>query len=286
VRPFPDLGNANLYQYESAGLYNQNQLISNFRISRSKVSLFGFYTLGFANSNTAGASSFPMDQYDLAEDYGRAAYDVRQRLFLGGSWNLPRGFQIFPFVVANSAPPFNITVGQDLNGNSIEPSNNRPAFATDLSRPSVIFTQWGTFDTSPTTGQTIIPPNYGTGYDQLTVNLRLSKTFGFGKELSRPGGFGGGGGGGPRGGRGGGLGPQGLSGGGGGGLFSFGNFTNRRYNLTLSISARNIFNNVNLAAPVGNLNSPLFGQANSIASFFGPSSAANRRIDLQARFTF
>jgi hypothetical protein len=286
VRPFPALGNANLYQYESAGLYNQNQLISNFRINRSKISLFGFYTLGFANSNTAGASSFPMDQYDLAEDYGRAAYDVRQRLFLGGSWNLPRGFQIFPFVVVNSAPPFNITVGQDLNGNSIEPSNNRPAFATDLSRPSVIFTQWGTFDTSPTTGQTIIPPNYGTGFDQFTVNLRLSKTFGFGKELSQPGGFGGRGGGGPRGGRGGGLGPQGLSGGGGGGLFSFGNSTNRRYNLTLSLSARNIFNNVNLASPVGVLGSPLFGQANSIASFFGPSSAANRRIDLQARFTF
>ena len=82
----------------------------------SKVSLFGFYTLSYVDSNTAGGGSFPMNQYDLDEDYGRAAYDVRNRLFLGGSWNLPRGFQLFPFVVANSAPPFNITLGENLNG--------------------------------------------------------------------------------------------------------------------------------------------------------------------------
>ena len=281
VRPLGNLGN--LYQYESAGLFNQNQLISNFNIRGSKLSLFGFYTLSYANSNTAGAGSFPMNQYDLAADYGRAGYDVRHRLFLGGSWNLPRGFQIFPFLAANSARPFNITVGQDLNGDSI--FNDRPAFGTDPSRSSLVVTRWGAFDTSPTSGDTIIPPNYGTGFGQFTVNLRLSKTFGFGKQVSRPGSFGGGGpGGGGR--RGGGLGGQGLSSAGGGGPFGFGSTTNRRYNLTLSISARNIFNTVNLASPVGNLSSPLFGQANSIAGFFGPGSAANRRIDLQARFTF
>jgi hypothetical protein len=283
VRPFGGLGN--LYQYESDGLYNQNQLITNFNIRGSKVSLFGFYTLSFADSNTAGANSFPMNQYDLKENYGRAAYDVRHRLFMGGSWNLPRGFQLFPFMVVNSAPPFNIYVGHDLNGDSI--FNDRPAFATGLSRPSVVLTKWGAFDTLPIAGQTIIPPNYGDGFGQFSFNLRLSKTFGFGKELSRPGAFGGGGGGGGRGGYGGrGLGPQGLGGGGGGGMFNAGNTTNRRYNLTLSISARNLFNNVNLAPPIGDLNSPLFGQANSIAGFFGAGSAANRRIDLQARFTF
>ena len=84
-----------LYQYESAGLYNQNQMIANFNIRGSKVSFFGFYTLSYADSNTAGGGSFPMNQYDLEEDYGRAAYDVRNRLFLGGSWNLPRGISTF-----------------------------------------------------------------------------------------------------------------------------------------------------------------------------------------------
>ncbi len=126
ARPNPAM--SNLYQYESAGLYNQNQMIANFNIRGSKVSLFGFYTLSYADSNTAGGGSFPMNQYDLAEDYGRAAYDVRNRLFVGGSWNLPWFIQIFPFVVVNSAPPFNITLGQDLNGDSI--FNDRPALAS------------------------------------------------------------------------------------------------------------------------------------------------------------
>jgi len=281
--PRPLGGATDLYQYESAGLYNQNQVITNFNIRGSKVSMFGFYTLNYARSNANGAGSFPMNQYELAEDYGRAPWDVRHRVFLGGSWNLPRGFQLFPFMMANSSRPFNITVGDDLNGDGIY--NDRPAFATDLSRSSVIVTRWGAFDTDPIAGQKIIPHYYGDGFGQVTVNLRLSKTFGFGKEVGRAGGFGGGGGG--RGyGRG--LGGQGLSSGGGGGMFNAGNTTNRRYNLTFSISARNLFNNVNLATPVGDLNSSYFGQATNITGFFGGGSggAANRRIDLQVRFAF
>ncbi|HZP02080.1 MAG TPA: carboxypeptidase regulatory-like domain-containing protein [Terriglobia bacterium] len=273
-RPYGNTGD--LYQYESSGLYNQNQVISNFNIRGSKLSLFGFYTLSFADSNTAGANTFPMNQYDLAEDYGRAAYDVRHRVFVGGSWNMPRGFQIFPFIVASSPRPFNITVGRDLNGDSI--FNDRPAFATDLSRPSVVVTRWGAFDTQPIPGETIIPPNYGTGFGQFTVNLRLSKTFGFGRETGRSGGFGGGGG------HGHGLGGRGL--GSGGRFWNFGNTTNHRYNLTFSIAVRNLFNNVNLASPVGNLESPLFGRANALVGGFFSSNAANRRIDLQLRFTF
>jgi hypothetical protein len=281
----PNSSISNLYQYESVGLYNQNQMIANFNLRGSKVSLFGFYTLSYVGSNAAGGGSFPMNSYDLEEDYGRAAYDVRNRLFLGGSWNMPRGFQLFPFIVANSAPPFNITVGQDLNGDSI--FNDRPAFASNLSNPAnVVNTRWGNFDTVPVAGETIIPPNYGIGFSQFTTNLRLSKTFGFGKEI-QGGNFGGGGG--PRGGggRGGGLGPGGLSSmGSGGGMFNRGGTTNRRFNLTFSVSARNIFNTVNYAPPVGNLNSPLFGKANSLSGGFFSSSAANRRIDLQVRFSF
>ena len=39
----------------------------------------------------------------------------------------------------------------------------------------------------------------------------------------------------------------------------------QRYSLTLAISARNIFNNVNEGTPVGVISSPIFGQANSLA---------------------
>src|SRR4029077_7778252 len=71
----------------------------------------------------------------------------------------------------------------------------------------------------------------------------------------------------------------------GGGMFG-GGANNNRYNLTFSVAARNIFNNVNVATPIGNLSSPLFGLANGPAPLPYSSSTSNRRIDLQVQFTF
>jgi len=95
------------------------------------------------------------------------------------------------------------------------------------------------------------------------------------------------GGGGQRG-RGGGLGGRGLTGGGGtgGGPFTFGSETNHKYNLTFSVSARNLLNDVNYATPVGNLQSSLFGTSNALAGPPFSSGSAVRRIDLQMLFSF
>jgi hypothetical protein len=291
----PYLSEGNIYQYESDGLFNQNQLISNLNLRLgTKVSLFGFYSLNFSRSNTSGVSSFPSDSYDIALDYGRAAFDTRHRLFLGGSFALPRGFRLSPFMMANSGSPFNITTGQDNNGDSI--FNDRPAYApAGATGTNIIRSQWGTFDATPTSDETIIPINLGTGPAQFSLNLRLSKTIGLGKKtetrtLGGPmggpppgGGRGGppGGGGGP----GGGLGPGGLSSSGGRGGPP-GMNVSYRYNLTLGIGAMNALNIVNLGAPVGQLSSPLFGQSNSLAGGFGPPGGGNRRIDFQVMFSF
>ena len=62
--------------------------------------------------------------------------------------------------------------------------------------------------------------------------------------------------------------------------------TNQRYNLTIGISARNLFNDVNLAPPIGNLSSPLFGTSNALAGGFFGSASANRRVEMQMRFSF
>ena len=80
-----------------------------------------------------------------------------------------------------------------------------------------------------------------------------------------------------------------MGGGSGGPRGMFGEAgSGKRYSLTFSVSARNLLNNVNLAPPIGNLNSPLFGVSNAIAGGFGPqgSATANRRIDFQVRFSF
>lgn len=301
VRPLG--GNANVYEYFSGGTFKQDQIITqtNIRIG-TKVSLNSFYMLSWANGSSSGAGSFPVNQYSLAGEYGRTAFDTRQRFFIGGNVSGPWGVRLNPFITISSAPPFNITVGPDLNGDSVH--NDRPAFATDLTRPSVILTQWGAFDTSPIAGQTIIPVNYGTGFNNISVNMRLSKTFAFGAlpgenrtagnqgggdhgpRMGGPGGDHGPGGGGPRGGPGGGM---VRMGGPGGGPFGGGGAAGKRYNLTFSINTNNLLNHVNRAAPVGNISSPLFGTSNSLGGFGGfggGGQAANRRVSLQVQFAF
>jgi hypothetical protein len=66
----------------------------------------------------------------------------------------------------------------------------------------------------------------------------------------------------------------------------FGSSSNKRYNLEFIIGVRNLFNNVNLAPPVGNLSSPLFGRSNALGGGFFGNATANRRIELETRFTF
>ena len=292
VRPNPGLGN--VYQYESSGRFNQNQFVTTFSSRLSpRFSVTANYTLNFAHSDADGAGSFPMNQYDLAGEYGRSSLDIRHRFSLYGSISgLPWGLSASPFVTYFSGRPFNIVIGRDLNGDSL--FNDRPAFATDLSRPSVRITPYGAFDLDPLPGQTIIPRNFGNGPAFFSVNMRLSKTIGFG-EVVNAGGGGAGGGGGRGGGRGGGgRGGRGgggdIFGGGGGGGFGGGGAAEKRYNMTFSVSAQNLFNRANLFLPVGNLSSPFFGESTTSAGRFGGPNAAtqggNRRIELQVRFSF
>ena len=298
VRPYGDTGN--IYQYESTGTMRQNQLMFNANTRANRwFSLFGFYVLNYANGDTDGANSLPANPYDLTGEWGPNSFDVRHRVFVGGMVNAPWRVSFSPFFTANSGQPFNILSGIDLNGDT--ELNDRPSFASDLTLPGVSLTDWGPFNRIPLAGEQIIPRNYGRGPGQVSLNVRLSRTWGFGSrgesgmgtESGPPAGMRGGpGGGGPGGGgppmagamRGGPGGP----GGGPGGMFG-GAQTGKRFNLTLSLMARNLLNHVNLAAPVGNLTSPFFGQSTALAGGFGPmggSAASNRRIDVQLRLTF
>jgi hypothetical protein len=283
--------NENTYQYQSGGIYHQNQLITNFSVRARKVTLFGFYMVNFAKADTSGATYFPSNQFDPRADYGRSTFDVHNRFLLGGNYLAPFGVSISPFLVTNSATPFNITVGQDLNGDN--QFNDRPAFATATST-DVMNTKYGSFDLNPSTDAARIPYNYVNGPGQFSLNLRVSKSIGIGprSERAASGGFngpppGGGGRGGPGGGGppGGGLGPGGLSSSGGRPPM-LDQQAARRYSLNFTAMGRNVFNNVNLAPPVGVLESPLFGMSNALAGGFFSSPSSNRSIDLQVAFNF
>lgn len=293
IRPNPD--GENVYQYVSEANFKQNQLIvnSNARIG-SKLQLFGYYTLNYANSNASGVSNFVSNSYNLSQDYGRAMFDTRHRLFLGGSIALPYLFRLSPFMVASSGSPYNITTPTDLNGDSI--FNDRPGLVNHATcaqgtQPvgSIYCTPLGTFDgAGASAGIPLVPINSEVGPSHFSLNLRLTKTFGLGRKLKEsmntqgggPGGPGGPGGGGHRGGGG----PRGPLFGGGPSMS--GPSTDRRYNLTFGVNVRNVFNKVNPANPSGVLGSTFFSVPNSLQGGPFSTGSAVRRIDLQATFSF
>jgi hypothetical protein len=292
VYPYGNVGPMLLM--ESAGLFNQNMLITNIRSQiNSKISLNGFYMLSRAYSNTDGVNTVPSSPYSMDGEYSPSTLDVRNRGLIAGSITTKWDIRLAPFITMNSGAPFDIISGNDPYGTTLFYA--RPGIATGPG-PGVIKTPYGFLDPNPKPGEAILPRNFGRSPGQIMVNLRLARTFGFGparEGSSNAGGFGGGGGG-PRGGGGGprgggpggmrgmpGMGGPGMFGGGGGG-------TNRRYNLILSVQARNILNHVNPGAINGTLTSPLFGQSNTLAGGFGAfaENGNNRRLELQMRFTF
>lgn len=270
-----------VFLMESSGLYNQNQIVTNVnsRVNEG-FSLFGFYVWNKAMSNTDGLGTFPANPYNFEGEYGPASTDVRNRVTAGGSINMRWNIRMSPFVTVQSGPPFDITTGTDVYGTTI--FNARPGIATDPEKPGVVETQHGLLDPNPTPDEKLLPRNFGRGPGLVSVNLRLGKTFGFGGE--KAGASGSHGPGGPGGN------PSMMAGGRGLGSFIGPPTTPQRYNLSISMSARNLLNHTNPGPITGDITSPLFGRANQI---YGSSNgegfsenANNRRLELQMRFTF
>src|SRR5205085_6873915 len=102
-------------------------------------------------------------------------------------------------------------------------------------------TQFGVFDRAPLPGQAIIPRNLGVGPGLVSLNLRLARTFKLGQEQKGK---------------------------------------RDPMELTFTVASRNLLNHPNLAVPVGNLSSPLFGESTSLVSGGGGNNATgSRRIE-------
>ncbi len=250
---FP-FGNPNpIFLMESSGLYNQNQFIVSVNSRvNQKVSLFGSYTYNDALSNTDGLLTFPSNPYSMAGEYGPAATDIRNRMTAGGALTGPWKLTFSPLLTLSSGPPFDIIAGQDIYGDTL--FNARPAFATNPSKPGLIRTSYGLLDPNPSPGEPSVPRNYGRGPGLILANLRLARQFSFGAP--------------------------GVPGG------------DARYHLSIGVSMRNLLNHNNPGPIIGNITSPLFGQANQpygVTSLGGTGfseSADNRRFEVQTRFTF
>lgn len=258
LRPFD--GTQNIYQYSSQGITKWYLFSTNATFNlRKYANVWVYASAGHREQDAFGADQFPSNSYNLGADFATPATYVPQQLFAGVNAHPGRDTALNLFIGTYGRAHFNITTGQDNNGDSIY--NDRPAFATDLTRKSVVQTSYGNFDTDPLAGQTIIPFNYGHTAALLYTELSASKTFRFGPrpaaETQQPA-------------------PAGKA----------PASSPRPYQLQFGIEADNVLNNVNPGPPVGVLTSPLFGRSLTLNAPYTQSSGANRTLLLHAKFSF
>jgi hypothetical protein len=271
-RPYGNIGD--IYNYESDGIFKQTQLLVNVNSQAGKwLRLFGRYSYSNAHSDTDGLGTLPANPYNFAADWGRSKLDVAHTLFFGGSLAARWGLRISPFIVAHTGTPFNITTGTDLFLQGQGSTTARPSVMS-TALPGFFDTPYGILNPVPLVAapgtSNMIERNIGDGPGYIGLNIRVSKTWGFGTTHFK--------------------GEVGGARAGGGGRFrgGFGESTEHRYNLTLSVSGRNILNHENLNTPNGALISPFFLQSTGITGGFGAESTASnqRRLELQLRFAF
>ena len=261
VRPLG--GTQNIDEFDSIGLARSDSISLNANYhTKNGAGFYSYYMYRIRSSDANGG--FPSNEYNDGADYGRGSMDVRHTLFFSVQPPaLPGHVNLDAFLQAASGAPFNITVGQDLNGDS--QFNDRPAFATAPTANSVLYsTAYGTLDPNPQPGEPTIPINYGRSPAYFSFNAELYRKFSFGPALPVP----------PP--------PPGTK----APPPAQGKPTiDRKYNLFLIVEAQNAINHVNLGTPVGVLGSSLFGKSNSLNGS-SISSNANRVIllDLLVRF--
>ncbi len=266
----------------SSGIYNQHQLITNVTSKvNSSFTIFSYYVINRAKSNTEGLGTFRANPYSDVGEYGPASTDIHQRVSFGGTLIPKYGVRLSPLLTVESGSPFDITAGRDIYGDTL--FNGRPGFATNANKAGVVQTSYGLLDPNPTPDQRLVPRNYGRGPGAILFNLRIAKTLTFGAAPEV---------GGPQ--------TTRLPGDGQrqtGGVFSSGSSSGpgsvgTRYSVVLQLSIRNLLNHNNPGPINGNITSPLFGRANQGAGAGVPGgtgfseAANNRRLEIQMRFTF
>lgn len=219
-RPFAAGGP--IWQVESTGRSIRHELRLAFNADVSdNLSFYGSYTRASARSDTDQAGTLPADSSDPAAEFGRSRSDRRDRFHFEWTMTLPHGVEVSPNISINSGPPFNITTGADNNRDTV--FSDRPAFASPDSVDAIV-TPFGIFNPTPRPGDVIIPRNFGQAAGELTVNLDVSKTFGFGPRRSDG---------------------------------------HRPYHLSFNAEGSNLTNRTNLAGFNGVVTSPDFGRATS-----------------------
>lgn len=281
VRPLGQSA-GNILESQSNGRGRFDSVSFNTSGTFKKIGFWATYFWSKTRNLDNGTSGSPHDAYDFRNEWGRANFDIRHRFYANASYQTKSGWAVNSFVIASSGQPVNITIGKDTNGDTF--FSERPAFATDLSKPGVVVTPLGALDPNPTFGQQIIPRNFGEGPGYFSVNVGLSKTIKFGRAIP----------------------PKAPPNAAAGAVVTTTGAAppvsgdkapakppvQRPYSLLISLYANNAFNRNNRSNLVGNMASPFFLRSTSTSGIFfsGPGgfggSGGNRQLSLRVRLSF
>jgi hypothetical protein len=152
-------------------LSHRYQLLVSYTVSKAEDTSTDFQS-NFVPQNS-GFGRNPEDKdglplgFDPDSERGPATHDQRHRLVVSGIYELPWRMQVSGILTAGSGRPYTPLAGADLNGDG-----NGGAFPPDRARRV------------PTDESSSVGRNSETTASQFTVDLRLTKRFTFGRNVT------------------------------------------------------------------------------------------------------
>ena len=217
VRPLGNVGN--VYEIRSTGKTAVDRFSINLNFPNSQK-LFASVRYFFTKSkgDVVSGSGSPFDPYDFSQEYAPTLFDGIHSVGGYFFYNLPYKISVGSDFSISSGTRFNIYTGRDTNGDGF--FSERPAFATDLSKPNLVETPYGILDPNPSPTDQLIPRNLGRGTKNVQINGSINKTFGFNEDKKNKK-------------------PPGQT-------------------LSFNLRVNNVFNIINKGNPIGNMSSPNF----------------------------
>lgn len=226
VRP---LGNAgNVYETNSIGRSERTRISVMLNLPENIISGNIRYSFLKAKSDIVTGSGLPTNPFDFSQEFAPTSGDGVHSISGYLDYDLPFGFSISGSFSYQTGSRFNITTGKDTNSDGY--FLERPAFASDLTKPNLMFTKYGVLDPNPSANDKIIPRNLGRGSSNTSFDIYLSKSIKFGKDKV--------------------------------------NKKPPKRTLNFSVSIDNVFNIVTRANPIGNMSSPNFLKVLSGSGYF------------------
>src|SRR5262249_12113170 len=119
VRPDATLGNVTELQSDGTLDLDRFTVNLNYAIPQKRFFVGGNYQLSRLKNFTDSVFALPADNYDLDAEWGPSTRDARHRFFATVNMGLPKAMRLAVFAQGQSALPYNITTGFDLNGDTL-----------------------------------------------------------------------------------------------------------------------------------------------------------------------